>query len=224
MTAINVLCLPDKVTVYSDGVASTENGVPSFFVTKVLPIPHMRLALAARGRVDLLSMVGHVAQAAAANFDELFTNLVPALQAEMNSPNSPDWVRSHLQSEFDIVCAGYSETRGFTCFVVVNHPHHGLPPWMAIECPGGFAVPKFDTAFLSPLQAAADKASVMLPIFESQRSTTGANKMGAIGGFVQATTISKDEISTRIIGRWPDLAGERINVPARLVSEPVGSL
>lgn len=56
MTAINVILTEDHAVIVSDTLARAV-GNPDFHTAKVMPMPHMRLAVATRGRMDALTKV-----------------------------------------------------------------------------------------------------------------------------------------------------------------------
>lgn len=56
MTALNVILTEEYAVIVSDTLARAK-GNPDFHVAKVMPCPHMRLAVATRGRMDALTKV-----------------------------------------------------------------------------------------------------------------------------------------------------------------------
>lgn len=56
MTAINVILTDEYAVIVSDTLARAA-GNPDFHVAKIMPCPHMRLAIATRGRMDAISRV-----------------------------------------------------------------------------------------------------------------------------------------------------------------------
>lgn len=68
MTAINLIVGDNDVTIFTDTRARTAGG-PDFNAPKVFPIPHMRLAVAIRGRMERMSRVVGVLSVRAFDFD-----------------------------------------------------------------------------------------------------------------------------------------------------------
>lgn len=69
MTAINVIVRPDAAIIVTD-TRAVAPGKPSFDTAKVMPIPHMHLAVATRGPMDALMRVVGAICVGAKNYDE----------------------------------------------------------------------------------------------------------------------------------------------------------
>lgn len=69
MTAINIVVTPDVALIVTDSRAVAP-GRPNFDAPKVLPVPHMALAVATRGTMDSLMKATAAICVAARNFDE----------------------------------------------------------------------------------------------------------------------------------------------------------
>ncbi len=67
MTAINILVLKDSVSIITDSLARSAIG-PDFHVSKTVPIPHMRLAVATRGPISALDKVARAVSQCAFDF------------------------------------------------------------------------------------------------------------------------------------------------------------
>jgi hypothetical protein len=68
MTAINVLITPEYASIITDTKATTPLGV-SFNVAKVFAIPHMRLAIATRGKITALETVSRAVSQHCFNYE-----------------------------------------------------------------------------------------------------------------------------------------------------------
>jgi len=68
MTALNVILTDEYAVIVSDTLARAA-GNQDFHVAKVMPCPHMRLAVATRGRMDAISKVVGAISVGAFDFD-----------------------------------------------------------------------------------------------------------------------------------------------------------
>lgn len=103
MTALNVILTDEYAVIVSDTLARA-TGNPDFHVAKVMPCPHMRLAVATRGRMDAISKVVGAISVGAFDYDSARAFLAGAY--------------SQLGlDEVEIVVAGWSE-KGPAAFII----------------------------------------------------------------------------------------------------------
>lgn len=124
---------------------------------------------------------------------------------------------------FDLFIAGWSHERSQgESYVIVNHGNYGILPWTLQPLDPVALAPMdqetFDRIKLTDqeLKGKLDPVKDGLRIIEAQRHTKGiqgdeTEPSHGVGGFAQLTTINANTIKTRIIKRWPDPIGEKLN-------------
>lgn len=209
MTGVSVLLGAGEAHIITDGagtafmnVAGTAKRVLAMTFPKVLPVPHLGLALVFRGRVGLQSSVLFRA-ARARTVEDLREKLPQDLRRAYR-------LRSRLFPQlygFDLIAAGVREGKEFA-FIVSSVQTYGLEPFAALEISNGLCSPKLsDDALVDGWQTSGRDRSRALDaaacrILEDQRSS------GIVGAFGQITSVTQFGIYTRIIKRWPDAFGE----------------
>ncbi|WP_454745159.1 hypothetical protein [Ciceribacter selenitireducens] len=209
MSAINVLLGAGEAHIVTDGAGTT---LVNFTGTakralvmsypKILPVPHLGLALVFRGRVGLQSAVLFRA-ARARTVEDLREKLPQELRRSyrMRAKLLP------LFYGFDLVVAGVRDGKEFA-FIVSSVPTYGLEPFIPVEIRHGLCSPKLsDDALADGWQTPGRDRSRSLDaaacrILEDQRSS------GIVGAFGQITSVTQFGIYTRIIKRWPDELGK----------------
>lgn len=224
MTALAVFRHSDAVQVVSDGTVQGPSIDPIGNFSKILPIPHLSAAVALRGVPIMLPVLAFALQSAA-TFDEL-RNGAASLARRFFDEWRSVLQQSPFPAEFDLVVAGISERDGPASYLVCNHDRHGVKPWTVADLgpcallPGGPAVmDEFWKAYPAGTSSQAlDPERDGLRILEMQQRheleaafemVDGTPLPMRIGGFAQLTTVRRDAITTKIIHRWPDEAGNR---------------
>lgn len=209
MTAVNVLLGKGEAHVVTDGagvamvnVAGTAKQVLGMTSPKILPVPHLGLALVFRGRGGLQSSVLFRA-ARSRTVEDLREKFPQDLRRAYR-------LRARLFPQFygfDLIAAGVREGKEFA-FIVSSVPTYGLEPFTARDVPHGLCSPKLsDDALADGWQTSErDRTraldAVACRILEDQRSS------GIVGAFGQITSVTQFGIYTRIIKRWPDEFGK----------------
>lgn len=171
MTAINILRRDDSVSIITDSRAHTAVG-PDFDVPKVMPIPHMRLAVATRGKMEsLLKVVGAICVAA----------------------RDYDGARVFLMEHFDelglgsvdIFLAGWGTDGPAACLVssvngVADIPYVAVTPMAPQAVFEAFG---------------EDPVANMPALLQAQHEANSA-----VGGFINVTTVWADRIETYTAG------------------------
>ena len=210
MTSINISLDAAAGYIVSDGLGyDAHRGGATCCITKVIALPPLRAAVATRGSALLPQMMfgGLNAlpsfESCIAALPVLFADLLSRL-ASVDVPLGPE----HGTSEVFLVGWRENGTRPECWFI-----HAGGQPGEAFKAmPLNGVAPAMDGS--SPrLQALA--ASAVDPfdpepcywperdgpeLIEGTRSLYGET----IGGFCQLTTVARDEISMRILRRWPE--------------------
>jgi hypothetical protein len=214
VTVINVIRHPGAVHVLTDGSATKANG-DVFGLSKVYLMPQLNAVMAIRGIVGPSVFMAAHFQEAAASYDELKANAVNAAWTFYQTKIAFDDV-SQIH-EFEIIIAGISESTGPDSYFLCSNGCHGLPPWKIQQLTEASLLPSND-AILRKFQArfpegvtATDLDPVVdgIAAMEIQRQLAEPDDLagGLVnrpGSFVQLTTVTPTEISTRIIHRWPE--------------------
>ncbi|WP_119818527.1 hypothetical protein [Mesorhizobium sp. DCY119] len=194
MTAINVLITENAAHVLTDGLCAAP-GLGPIAVPKVIPLPHLRMAVATRGPAELLQVMLPIISAAPSFKDlvEFFRNDFRAL-TKLQHPN---WPAGIFKRDFDIVIAGWSKS-GPAAFLITSSVGHGIPTWEPFFFGNFLCTPKVSDDAFEAFHASPDPLRDFIGVLDYQ-----AAREPAVGGFAQLTTITSDEISTRILKRYP---------------------
>ena len=225
MTAVNIIRSPGCVHLITDGLMKipeemlnrlppgTEGEHP--LVAKAFPIPHLNLAFVVRGLPPHIAMLALAIPALAHSYDEVKDLFVEGIRSVWTS-TAPLWEQQHGKGSdmADIFVAGISETTGPDSYAVVTHNRYrDTRAWQRRDL-GPISMAPLD-------QAVFDKVAASLTAGESiedvARAMIGAQRMqdvtmadgralageDTIGGFVQVTSVRRDEITTRIVERYP---------------------
>lgn len=224
MTAINVIRQRDRILMFTDGACYSADGVLLALGAKVLPIVHMRAAIATRGSVIALPIYYLKLAMAFATFDEMVADGGRVVEAAYDE-NFHALTQSG-ESEVEIIIAGFSESRDQPeTWVVSSCERGGLEPFVLTPAPAAIVAPGLDPSVIrargfnseADVLARFDPETDGVFYMEQQRlrptnTTTGGDHGDRfiIGGFCQLTEITRRGISQRILKRWPDKIGEPI--------------
>jgi hypothetical protein len=191
--------------IITDGAATTRSGWLGGVSPKVLPIPHLGIAVAGRGSLPIVRRLMWYVSTFASQAE--LRQALPAALAKTYGWRARllPWVY-----RFDLLIAGTDGKAGFA-FLVSSVPHPGMTPFQLIEVDSLFASPQIDDDRLrmvldrldadrSPLFS--DGENALAELLDIQRES------GRIGAFGQITKIGSRGIVTRIFKRWPDQVGE----------------
>ena len=220
MSAINALVQNNAVHMLTDGAAYFQDRTFQFLATKILPFPHLRCAVAVRGpamAVPMLSSIlGH-----AETYDARKVAATEALNTA-ESMCAPIFDACCTGADFEVVVGGITDDGVPDAYLVASHDRYGFEPWKVTPVEGLTCLPndpKLHAKIIASLPAGAtpddlDPVRDGLAIMELQRRNPAASTEGddrcAVGGFAQLTTITANEITTRVIRRWPDQVGRVI--------------
>lgn len=207
----------------SDGIGLGDDGKIASIAPKITILPLLNAAIGIRGDalIALLLMSGLSADwQQFGSYDGLRSGLVDHLSNvfdvagdQWEAMRGPGW------SEMDIIVAGWSETSGPDSYLLRTMEGTATPAWEIIDTGGVLLTPSNDGIFESLGEfgrSGAISDVEMIAIAEKQRAYRephGPNKIetSLVGGFLQLTTITDRDISTRIIHRWNDRVGEPIS-------------
>jgi len=222
MTAINVFIRPDAVHVLTDGAGYAPDGRLLTIEQKVIPLASLSVVLAARGIIGLLHLYAEQISKSFTTFDGLVEG-VTAEVWKVIEHSQGKFSPGILEAHFDLIIAGWSERRDRAeMYLLCNHDTYGIPAWELAQADDGYISPGSEELFARLRARGVDVFEKLDPetdglrIIEEQRGMTwppaaGGEPIRVVGGFCQLTTVRRDEITTRILKRWPDRIGERID-------------
>jgi hypothetical protein len=203
MTAINIIRADESaVHVVTDGAHWLADGTVSGFAPKVYPVPHLSMAICGRGEAERIRVTGEQLVMRSESFDAavgLAGRCLPAVR---------DACRGN---PMELFLVGWSDRhRQFD--VVVLDTRCGLTRYDG-EAVIGPAVA--DVRIADPSDDARFCAS-LVDLVHRQRLVKSGHSLA--GGFVQLTTITRGQVVQRILHRWPDEIGKRIEVAPERVA------
>lgn len=210
----------------SDGVGLGGDARVASIGTKVVMMPLIDAVIGMRGNAMITTLL--MAALAAdwqkfGTFDGFKAGLVDHLRAIFVAVGS-QWKQTQGADclEMDVIVAGWSETSGPDSYLLRTIDGTPTPTWQIIDTGGVLLTPSSDEIFKADGGSLADQSRAisdaeLIAVAEKQRryiEPFGPNKIetSLVGGFLQVTTVTEHEISTRIIHRWPDEIGEPIGV------------
>jgi hypothetical protein len=221
MTANTVIRAFNAVHVLSDTGVFDNDGRLVGVTTKVWPMPHKSLVVCVRGHALICSGIAGEIARLGSSYEELRAIVRSEFRSSFQTQS--EFMRGKgvalPELKFDVVIAGYSEREGPHSYAFSNYD-------MAADCP---AWSEIGLGPIAPLPSTNEMmARLNLPgvealsierdglrIANEQRRLpmpfpTGTPGCG-VGGSLVLTTITTQMITQRIIHRWPDKIGERIN-------------
>lgn len=182
------------------------------------------MVLAARGPSILTPLLAEAVQQAFRTFDAAALGLAEVIEEAVGTYGEV-LGRCDIGADFDLLMAGWSEARDCgEVYYLSSIDRAGVPAWTLSKC-GPVVLSPNDDAMTERLRPKAsqldlsrnDPLAVALVIMEEQRGVAGLQggdePVHGVGGFAQATTVTRDGISSRILRRWADPVG----VPLRPV-------
>lgn len=228
MSAINIFTTPTAVHVVTDGAAYLSDGTMTAVVQKAHPIAHLRMVLAGRGPSVLTPLLAEAVQQAFRSFDAAAEGLSEVVEEAVGT-YADVFSRCDIGADFDLLMAGWSESRDCgEVYYLSSIDRAGVPAWSLSKC-GPVVLSPNDDAMTERLRSKGaqldltrnDPLAVALIIMEEQRGVAGLQggdePVHGVGGFAQATTITRGGISSRILRQWADPVGVPLQpVPATL--------
>lgn len=184
------------------------------------------MIVAARGPSILTPLIAESLQHAFTTFDEAVEGMAAVVEDAVEVYGTTLAMCS-IGTDFDLLVAGWSEARDCgEVYYLSSIDRPGVPAWTVSKC-GPMVISPNDDAMTARLQrhGAAldlnrrDPLDVALLIMEEQRKVKGLQggdeEVHGVGAFCQVTTVTRDGISSRILRRWADPIGVRLQpVPA----------
>lgn len=212
MSAVNALIYPDAALLLTDGATNVEGKIDRIG-SKVRLFPHLDAAVAitaAMPGVDWIveSYVG----LCSISFDDLCDTLPRAVETGLRELAGELSDRGSGEGAFDILAVGLSEREGRFVARVCSYEPGGKP---TIKDAGPIYVQPFDPVLEERLEAVGLHPGFIL----SAPPDTGAEQLQrvmqfqrerafetghVVGGFQLATVLTRDNIHSRVVQRWPD--------------------
>lgn len=221
MTLLNAIRRDDRVIIVSDSAALDDDANLAGNYNKVILMPHIRAAVACRGNamIAMILLSGLHHDYAWHSFDSFKASFADAVRATISAAGPALSADPATALGMDFVVAGWSETRGPDSFFLRTLEGTHVPAWEVINPEGPLMMPCNDEIF-GQTPYLADRSvplsdDLLVKAANLQRAYIepfGPHKIPSswVGGFLQATTITEHEITTRIIHRWPDELGSRL--------------
>jgi hypothetical protein len=233
MTATNIVCQPHNrcVLAVCDGAQYTSEGLLLGIGTKVATAPHWPGFITSRGGMIPAAILGRHLTSHFATFDLLVAGIEEKYPEFVKSYGF-DTIPSSLVPE--LIIAGWSAARDRpeSYVICINDdlpPGHDISDSRAIlpqeyrllplpACTAGPAIVGTDLARAAGFDGVRVKQSIetsiadLTKLIELQRrfKPDGIDHY-FVGGFAELTIVRSDSIEQRILRRWPDVIGERID-------------
>jgi hypothetical protein len=233
LTAINALSTPQAAYMIADSAAYWDDGEIGGFESKVLTLPHLRMALATSGKLEqrwrvakgLLKM---------ASFDDVIEQAPARLRELWDEGEFHDYRDQDEDAAFRLIVAGLSERTGQgAVYALATDEQPGQTPFTFALAPiaitpsvhpdrlrkakliddnniAGGSPPEDWLTRLIDLQ----RELVHLPAGEVARAEDVAEDEGqrTIGGHAVLTRIDANGITQTVVRRWNDSIGEKIDL------------
>ena len=230
MTAINVIRQAKAVHILSDGVFCNAEGVICELGPNVFSLPHLPAAIAIRGPTQFMPFLVHRLARECQSFDNLLAGIVPiALEVHISVPMTLGY--GNVTPNFDLVVVGWSAKRNRAESFLVTSEHHVSEndhgAWRLVELPDVLITPPVGMAQIQFLKwKVPESAEAFRPdidgikLLEAQRLSQGSLSLKypneefgfSVGGFIQLTSVCNRGVSSAILHRWPDKAGQKIAI------------
>jgi hypothetical protein len=220
MTAINIVCLGNAVHMISDGASTNADGRIAGIAPKVFALPHIKSVIGVRGSSAAATIFAHTAGFCSNSFDELKLQIVNVFKQGLEHHRDL-FERSPGKHEIELHIAGFSAALGPAAYVISNFDRGDSVAFAITEIPSpGLSFAPSGTeyealdAYCEAYKAKffdLERFSVVV-MCEQRRVVMSRppQAAGAVGGFIQLTSVSEEEIATRIVHRWHDKVGDNL--------------
>jgi hypothetical protein len=216
MTAINIVLLKDAAHIFSDGASSDRDGVIRGISSKVFAFPNIKAVIGVRGSSGALTVFAHTMAFKAASFDDLRADAVTTFRDAIFS-HDKIFAQSPDGTKIQVMVAGFSDHSGTSEYFSVSNfddPDGSVDsfvndPPKIVYAPTG---PEFE-ADLTRIKESHLKIRSWsdfrlrefgIETMEVQRRIVKgrARRDGCVGGFIQLTSVDRENITSSIIHRW----------------------
>lgn len=185
------------------------------------------MVIAARGPSILTPLLAEAIQHAFQTFDDAADGIGEVVEEAVET-YSGLLAQCSIGSSFDFLMAGWSESRDCgEVYGLSSIERPSVPAWAVQKVGQALISPDDGVTLMERLKphvaklnlATNDPLDVGLLMIEAQRHISamqgGDRPVHGVGAFAQATTVTRDGISSRILRRWPDAIGVPLQpVPA----------
>jgi hypothetical protein len=233
MAALNVIRQREAVHIISDGVFCDKAGIVCEIGPNAFGLPHLPAALAIRGSTHFMPFLVHRLSRECRSFEELLAKITRlALEVHASFPMTFGTLgHGTVEPDFDLIAVGWLKSRGAPAsYVLTSHDRvvaRGLTssPWQLLELPevliappiaeeqilaSGWTVPHSAESFRPDADGVALVKVQRLWRRELDERVGAMQQIHIVGGFIQVTTVSAEGVNSRVLHRWPDQVGRRI--------------
>lgn len=219
MSLLNIIRSEDRVTVMTDGAILDEQALVAGFMQKVAILTPLHAVVAFRGDAMIAAAISNMIQMSAmqyATFDGMKRSIVSDVRLLFAALfNGPLASANAADLHMEVAVAGWSEAEGPAAYFFHTNDASPVGAWNIQSDDTVRASPSDSQEIASRLSCLPLTHQVMIEAAERQREIIEDHgpqgiPTSYVGGFLQVTTVTRDEIATKIIHRWPDQIGERI--------------
>jgi hypothetical protein len=193
MTAINVVRLAESVHLFCDSMGSW-GGAMLGHAVKCLPLPHLNVAIAARG--PAIAIYGLIRMATGyRDFDHLRSQFASDLQYSTNDGRLSQYDAEALAHDLDIFVIGMGKN-GPGAFLFFNHDLHGAASWEVHDIPYVVVTPTIPAEQFHALTNHRQPLEAIPAIMRAQCKL----HPGTVGGTICETIVSAIGIGVRTHG------------------------
>ena len=211
MTALNVHVADDAVHLITDGLTYSATDLAAFGrMSKVQLLPWINAAYATAGDAAAgLTLLSGFADMTFDTFDEFVADVERSLRV------TTERLRAHGLRQLDnceIVFGGWSDSRQrFEAYAVATFGDRAKPSFVPRPIAGAYSRP-YDATMIGKKFDPARPEETGMALLQTQRGIVaeiaGGVRGSGVGGFGHHTIIRRDEIVSRMIGKWPDIPGQ----------------
>jgi hypothetical protein len=233
MAAINVVRQQRAVHLITDGAFCDNTGIVCEIAPNAFALPHLPAALAIRGSTHFMPFLIHRLSRECRSFDDLLIKLArTAHEVHLSFPMTFGTLGfGAIEPDFDLVAVGWSTLNNAAAsFLVSSHDRVVAPglvanPWHLIELPevliappiaenqiaaAGWKVPYSADLFRPEVDGVALLKAQRLSLREMDPRFGVRGRVHVVGGFIQLTSVSAHGVNSKIVHRWNDTIGRKI--------------
>ncbi|GJE46194.1 hypothetical protein [Methylobacterium soli] len=221
MTAINAIALGARGRLITDTAAYDRHGVVTAFVNKTVVVPHLGMVFATRGALATRRTLSEELEAFA-SFDAVIAEGGEVLREAYQAGAFA--FAGAWEDNFDLIMVGWSPSRRQAEAYTLSSLSHGGSTPFAFRQLSLILAPDLDDSAMRRIGLKVGRsfdtsrpAHTLLEAIELQRRTPGPVGSGSaaetayvVGGAAVLTEVSEAGIAQRIVKRWPDEVGRRI--------------
>lgn len=213
MTLLNAWIRGDSLHMMTDGLDYDGAGRPVGRAQKIFTFGQGRFAITSRGVSAFVPALALALYNRAASYDELLTMIGPLVREMMERATE---MNPLLQNQhIELMVGGWSDAKAAPDMAFVTDT--GPFPWQALEAGDSICAPgdaeqlaRFRQQGIDPVAPDFDPEVDGLRFAQAQRDLAidlarGSRTAPLIGGSLEIVSITRDEIRSRILHRWPQV-------------------